>query len=296
MVIRSAMIMSNVNKVKHPLGMHNTYWPVASLDASSTERAKESVVHPFMVPLIEAIQLKRPHWEFEATGFGDRDITTGHVRHYTFDIIDNGEKLGSIYREYRGSSNVYAAKSHRIAGKRQIGMSKMSKHLKTIVSEVLKEMYPRTVAEIADDKYKTSYQAMQQATYKDKRAHMHTVDILRDSMLAYLTSGDRWAEFEAAPDKPSAMQAKSTYITVADNAGVADDIARSDHVVLVERPRDVIIKPANSAAYACSLELLPDDTKTKFALLKMAETNTILADVGIRTADDTFYILTKKEA
>jgi hypothetical protein len=40
--------MSNVNKVKHPLGMHNTYWPVASVDASNTERAKESIVHPFI--------------------------------------------------------------------------------------------------------------------------------------------------------------------------------------------------------------------------------------------------------
>jgi hypothetical protein len=62
--------MSNINKVKHPLGMHNTYWPVASVDVSNTERAKESIVHPFMVPLIEAIQVKRPHWEFEATGMG----------------------------------------------------------------------------------------------------------------------------------------------------------------------------------------------------------------------------------
>ena len=34
--------------------------------------------------------------------------------------------------------------------------------------------------------------------------------------------------------------------------------------------------------------------KTALALLKMADNNTIIEGVGIRTADDTFYIITKK--
>ena len=290
--------MSNINKVKHPLGMHNTYWPVASVDASNTERAKESIVHPFMVPLIEAIQVKRPHWEFEATGMGNRGIGEHitNVLHSTFDIYDNGERLGTIYREYRGDSNVYAAKSHRISNKRQIGTSKMSKHLKVIVSEVLREMYPRTVTEIADEKYKTSHEAMRQATYKDKRLHLHTVDTMRDAMLAYLTTGGRWDEFEAVEDKPDVMKAKTTYRTVADNARVAEDLSRSHHVVLIERPRDIIVKGSNGLSNACSLESLSDDTKTKLALLKMGETGTIIPEVGIRTGADTFYILLKQEA
>jgi len=33
---------------------------------SQQDRAGRSKVHPFMVPLIEALQHKRPHWEFEA--------------------------------------------------------------------------------------------------------------------------------------------------------------------------------------------------------------------------------------
>lgn len=292
------MIMTNVNKVKHPLGMHNTYWPVASVDASNTERAKESIVHPFMVPLIEAIQLKRPHWEFEATGMGNRGVGglgeySQNVLHSTFDIYDNGEKLGTIYKEYRGSSSVYAAKSHRISNKRQIGTSKMSKHLKTIVSEVLREMYPRTVTEIADEKYKTSYQAMKEATYKDKRVFMRTVEVVNGAMLAYLTTGDRWAEFEAVEDTPDIMKAKASLKSQAESARIATDIAKSDHVVLIERPRDIVVKGSNGLSHASSLELLPDGVKTKLALLKMGDTGTIIPEVGIRTGDDTFYILTE---
>lgn len=290
--------MSNVNKVKHPLGVHNTYWPVASVDASNTDRAKESIVHPFMVPLIEAIQLKRPHWEFASTNGGNRGVNeySQNVLHSTFDIYDNGERLGTIHREYRGSSNVYAAKSHRISNKRQIGTSKMSKHLKTIVSEVLREMYPRTVTEIADEKYKTSYQTMKEATYKDKRIFMRTVEVVNGAMLKYLTTGDRWAEFEAVEDTPEIMKAKASLKSQAESMRVADDIAKSDHVVLIERPRDIVLKGSNGLSHASSLEVLPDDVKTKLALLKMGETGTIIPEVGIRTGDDTFYILLKQEA
>ena len=289
------MIMSNINKVKHPLGMHNTYWPVASVDASNTERAKESIVHPFMVPLLDAIQLNRPHWEFEATGMGNRGVGeySQNVLHSTFDIYDNGERLGTIFREYRGSSNVYAAKSHRISNKRQIGTSKMSKHLKTIVSEVLREMYPRTVTEIADEKYKTSYQTMKEATYKDRRVFMQTADKVSSAMLAYLTTGDRWREFEAVEDTPEIMKAKASLKSQAESARIATDVASSAHVVLIERPRDIIVKGSNGLSHTSSLELLPDGIKTKLALLKMGETGTIIPDVGIRTGADTFYILTE---
>ena len=289
------MIMTNVNKVKHPLGMHNTYWPVATVDASNTDRAKESIVHPFMVPLIEALQVKRPHWEFEASSMGTRGVGeySQNVLHSTFDIYDNGEKLGTIYKEYRGNSSVYAARSHRISNKRQTGTSKMSKHLKVIVSEVLREMYPRTVTEIADEKYKTSYQTMKEATYKDRRVFMQTADKLSGAMLAHLSTGDRWAEFEAVEDTPEIMKAKASLKSQAESARIATDTAASAHVVLIERPRDIILKGSNGLSHASSLESLPDDVKTKLALLKMGETGTIIPEVGIRTGADTFYILTE---
>lgn len=288
-------------KVKYPLDVHNTYWPSYS-DAVSQDRAGRSKVHPFMVPLIEALQHKRPHWEFEAAGPGSVNYTDGAnenpiVLHSMFDIWDNGEKIGGIYREYKGSGAVYAARSHRIAAKRQIGTSKMSKHLKTIVSEVLKECYPRTLTEIADEKYKKSHEAMRQATYRDKRDHLHSIDIMRDSMVAYLASDGRWAEFEAVPDEPNVMQAKAMYTTLAEKARVAADLASTpDHMVLVERPRDFIVKTFDKPPYSSSLDALPDHVKTALALLKMADNNTIIEGIGIRTAEDTFYIITKKEA
>jgi hypothetical protein len=287
--------MSNVSKVKHPLNVHNTYITY-SLGADSVieARAKDSIVHPFMVPLIEALQLKRPHWEFEARGFGDRGTgdNINHVLHDTFDIYDNGEKIGNIEREYQRGSHVYAAGNHRINAKRQVGMRKKSKHLKVIVAEVLKECYPLTITELAAEKYKKAYSAMQQATYKDMRASMHNVSLLHEPMLAYLTSGDRWAEFEAAQDKPSVMQAKAQYHNLAEKAEVASHIAIADHIMLVERPRDIVMRLANGVTQSTNLDQLSDHIKTSLALLKMTEVDTIIAGVGVRTEDDTFYILT----
>jgi hypothetical protein len=289
--------MTNVNKVKHPLNVHNTYLTYTEGADSLTEaRAKESIVHPFMVPLIEALQLKRPHWEFEATGFGSRGVGeySYNVLHDSFNVYDNGDKLGNIEREYHRDENVYAAGNHRINAKRQVGMRKKSKHLKVIIAEVLKEFYPLTIDELAIEKYKKAHNAAQQATYRDKRAHMNNVDLIRDSMLAYLTSGDRWAEFEAASDKPSVMQAKAAYRTLADNARVASEIGSGPHIVLIERPRDIVTKRSDEPAQSTSLDALSDHMKTSLALLKMTDVNTIIEGVGVRTDEDTFYILDKR--
>lgn len=287
--------MISVSKTKHPLNVHNTYVTYATgSDAAVVDRANESIVHPFMVPLIEALQHKRPHWEFEARGFGDRGSgdNINHVLHDTFDIYDNGERIGNIEREYCRGGHVYAAGNHRINAKRQVGMRKKSKHLKVIVAEVLKECYPLTVTELAAEKYKKSFNAMQQATYKDKRASMHNVSALHEPMLAYLTSGDRWAEFAAAQDKPAVMQAKAEYHLLAGKAEVASHIAIAPHIMLVERPRDFVMRLADGVAQSTTLEGLSDGIKTSLALLKMTEVDTIVEGVGVRTADDTFYILT----
>lgn len=288
--------MNSVSKTKHPLNVYNTYITYATgADAAVVQRAKESVVHPFMVPLIEVLQHKRPHWEFEATGYGARGVGeySNNVLHDTFYIYDNGDRLGSIEREYYRDANTYAASNHRISNKRQIGMRKKSKHIKVIASEILKEFYPLTIDELAIENYKKAYSAMQQATYKDRRTHMNNVDFLRDSMLAYLTTDNRWADFEAASDKPSVMQAKAAYHTLADNARVASEIGSGPHIVLIERPRDIVTKRSDEPAQSTSLDALSDHIKTSLALLKMTDVNTLVDGAGVRTADDTFYILDK---
>ena len=287
-----------MTKTTKLLNVHNTYYTVNGVDPAAIERAKDSIVHPFMVPLIEAIQHKRPHWEFHARGFGNRGIgdDVNHVLHGNFDIYDNGEKLGSIEKDYHGGTTVYAVNSHRINAKRLVGMRKKSKHFKVIAAEVLKECYPLTLDELATEKHKHAFTAMQQATYKDRRAHIRNVEVLYEPMLAYLTSGGRWAEFLAVQDKPTVMQAKEAYQSLAESARVAADIGNAHHILLIERPRDIVIKPFDGAAQSTNLDQLSDHIKTSLALLKMTEKDTLIDGVGVRTADDTFYILTKKEA
>jgi hypothetical protein len=284
-----------MTKTRKLLNVHNTYYTANGVDPATIERVKDSVVHPFMVPLIEALQHKRPHWEFEARGFGNRGIgdDVNLVLHHTFDIYDNGEKLGYIEKDYNRGASVYAAGSHRINAKRQVGGRKMSKHLKVVAAEILKEFYPRTLEELASDKYQKAFNAMQQATYKDRRASIQNIEKLHEPMLAYLTSGNRWAEFLAVQDKPEVMRAKEAYHGLAESARVADSISKSHHILLIERPRDIIVKPFDGVAQSTNLDALSDHTKTSLALLKMTEKDTLVDGVGVRTADDTFYILTK---
>lgn len=276
---------------KYTLDVHNTYWPSYD-DEASQERAKRSKVHPFMAQLIEALQVKRPSWEFEATGYGtvNHNGDLNELLHSAFDIYDNGEKLASIDKDYKGDGHVYSVKNHRLVAARQRGSWTSRKNLKDITAVILKSVYPHTVAEIADAKYKASLGSAQNASYKARQVHTRAIERLAAPALDFLSS--QWDAFMAVPSgDPNVDEAKLKYFEIRTNAEAAKAFSTSIHWVVVERPRDFIVQPMGKAAYTCSLESMPDQVKMALGLLKMTEKDTLISDIGIRTDVDTFYIL-----
>jgi hypothetical protein len=277
--------------IKYPLGLHNTYWK-SSDDATMQGRAGRSKVHPFMAQLIEALQVKRPSWEFEATGYGtvNHSGDINEVLHSTFDIYDNGEKLASIDKEFKGDGHVYSVKNHRLVAARERGLWTHRKNLKDMTAVILKNVYPHTVAEIAEAKYKTSHSAAQNASYKARQLHTRAVEMLAMPALDFLSS--QWDAFMAVRTGSSAVdETKEKYFETRANAEASKAFSTNPHCVVIERPRDFIVQPIGKAAYTCSLESLPDQMKMALGLLKMTEKDTLVNDIGIRTDVDTFYIL-----
>ena len=285
------------NMTKYPLSMHNTYW-VSYDDAVTQDRGKRSKVHPFMVPLLEALQIKRPNWEFVASGHGNVNYDGNNdaaVLHSDFDIYDNGEKMASLTREHRNGP-VYSVESHRISAARLRGTWKFSKNLKDITAVILKHVYPHTVAEIAELKYRSSHSATQIATYKVRQAHTRAIERLAMPALEFLSS--QWDAFMAVPTGNSDTdKVKENFFEIRDNAEAAKVFTTNPHLVVIERPRDIIVKPSNDKpAYTCSLESLPDKVKMALGLLKMTDKDTLVNDIGMRTDVDTFFILYNPEA
>jgi hypothetical protein len=278
-------------KVNYPLNVHNTYWPSYD-DAVSQDRAGRSKVHPFMAQLIEALQVKRPNWEFEASSYGtvNHSGEVNDILHSSFDIYDNGEKLASIDKEFKNNGHVYAVKNHRLVAARERGLWTNRKNLKDITAVILKNVYPHTVAEIADAKYKASHSSAQSASYKARQLHTRAIERLAAPALEFLSS--QWNAFMAVPTgNTHADEAKEKFFELRDNAEAAKVFATSPHWVVVERPRDFIVQPVGKEAYACSLESMPDQVKMALGLLKMTEKDTLINDVGVRTDVDTFFIL-----
>lgn len=281
--------------IKYPLGLHNTYWK-GSDDATMQARAGRSKVHPFMAQLIEALQVKRPSWEFEATAYGtvNHNGEINDILHSAFDIYDNGEKLASIDKEFKGNGHVYAVKNHRLTAARERGLWTTRKNLKDITAVILKNVYPHTVAEIAEAKYRMSHNTAQTATYKTRQVHTRAVEMLALPALDFLSS--QWDAFMAVPTGNSTVdETKEKYFEARANAEAAKSFMTNPHWVVVERPRDVIVQPVGKEAYACSMESLPDKVKMALGLLKLTEKDTLIADIGIRTDVDTFYILYNPE-
>lgn len=283
-------------KKNYPLDAHNTYWAGWD-DEYNQERASRSKVHPFMLPLICELQLKRPTWEFHASNNGNvnhsGDINI--IQHDSFDIYDDGEMLASIAREYMGTGCVYSVRNHRLTAARNRGSWTKRKNLKDMVPLIIKQVYPRTIEEIAADKYKASLSSANSAGYKARQLHNRAVERLSLPALKFLKS--QWDEFMAVPTGNSvADEAKANYFELLENAEASKELDSIPHWVLVERSRDIIVQIKDKEAYTCSLESLPDQVKMALALLKMADKDTLINGIGIRTDTNTFFILHNSEA
>jgi len=190
---------------------------------------------------------------------------------------------------------VYAVKNHRLIAARERGLWTNRKNLKDITAVILKNVYPHTVAEIADAKYKASNSSAQSASYRARQLHTRAVEMLAMPALDFLSS--QWDAFMAVPTGNSSVdETKEKFFELRDNAEAAKVFASSPHWVVVERPRDFIVQPVGKEAYACSLESMPDQVKMALGLLKMTEKDTLINDVGVRTDVDTFFILYNSEA
>lgn len=277
-------------KVNYPLDVHNTYW-LGYDDISGQDRASRSKVHPFMVPLIQELQRKRPTWEFHAGTNGNINHSgdVNEVLHTDFEIYDNGELLASITKEFRGSGYIYSVKNHRLAAARKRGVWTNRKHLKDMVPLILKQVYPRTASEIAEEKYKNSRSSVQALNYKAGNAYRVCLTSLAEPALDFITP--HWDKFLEAASPSNISEKKQNFHFLRDESRAAHALVMGPHWLIVERPRDVVVKQgADKEAYTSTLESLPNPVKMAMGLLKMTEPDTVVDGVGVRTSADTFYI------
>jgi hypothetical protein len=261
-----------------------------------------SVLHPILVPFVDALIEKRPKWKFVATNRAGTvrldDGTT--VFSYSFlKVYENNETIGEIDYSYTyrkdESQTSYAYDNERLAAKRQRGSWTKTTKLDKAVKDVLKAFRPKDTTEIVRERMKIVGGTVSHTVQMETRNFTFQYGKLSDQIPNFVMAN--WemlspmmleAGLQFDPTLPelyeTAQTAKAMGASIGQDGGGLSIIVRPNDYLVVRTSGDVEIKTS---------EELPPEVRRKLGMLKLTEVKQYIPDMGIRCAEDTYFITGK---
>jgi hypothetical protein len=220
-----------------------------------------------------------------------------------FEVMANGQELGSISRRYHGRDYVIAVTNHRIVESRTRGSEYKTKDVDKAVLKVKKTFAPRNPKELLAEAQKEAGRFLnQQENGKDRALEKHKYNI-REAMLSYVL-GTGYEGFLAHThtleprvrdqvlahiqgEKELSMEVKSIEeIRRQFENQIAALVVRDSGKYLVRIDDNVQIYDDNT---------LPESMRGKLGMLKLVDAGFFLSDVGCRVNDEVFVVKVDKE-
>jgi hypothetical protein len=220
-----------------------------------------------------------------------------------FEVMTNGQKLGSITRMYHGRDYVVAVTNHRISESRTRGSEYKTKDVDKAVLKVKKTFFPRNPKELLSEAQKEADRFLnQQENGKTRALSKHEYSI-GTTMMEYV-KGAGYAAFLTYVDnmesrlrdgvlahiqgeKELQMEVKSIEeIRRQFDKQIAALIVRDSGKYLVRIDDNVQIYDDNT---------LPESMRGKLGMLKLVDAGFFLSDVGCRVNDEVFVVKVDEE-
>lgn len=254
-----------------------------------------------VAPFVDAIIEQRPKWKFvcrQGAGIvtqpdGTRVPSFGSLQVYSETEEILGE-LDTTYTYRAGESQLtYCYDNVRLSDKRQRGSYTKSTKLDKAVKDVLKNFRPKNTNEIVKDKMGIVSVLVGEVVRDVHRKFMQPYGKLNEQLTnfvmcnwATLSPMFKEADIKFDPELPelyvASMKAKEMGASVMD--GGVSIIVRPNDYLVVRESGDVEIKIA---------EELPAEVRRKLGILKLVELRQYVPDMGVRCANDTYFITGK---
>lgn len=258
------------------------------------------VINEHLVTLIDALIRSRPRWRF----VGRRASNTGiglTVAVSNFYVYDGNEKLGSIDTgvAYRSSLpvRVYRYDTERLERARQRGSWKQTAKLDVARKDILKHFTPKNVSEIIAAQQQKVRAAVQtnasRVGHTFRRAfipiesHMYSLVMDNWDVMRPILEGMGMRVPEELPDMYARKLAADRAFAAHDTPAGLTVIARANDYIVVRGGTESETKFLTS-------DELPPHFKRSIGLLKLVEVGHHIDDVGVRCADDTYFIMDRE--
>jgi predicted nucleic acid-binding Zn-ribbon protein len=253
--------------------------------------------HHLLVSTITKLAPMYPLWQFVVPKVHMGDEVN------TFEVMTNGQKLGSISRLYHGRDYVVAVTNHRISESRTRGSEYKTKDVDKAVLKVKKTFFPRNPKErlaeahaeagrllnqqengkaraLNNHEYNISAAMMEYVKdigYAGFLAHLQTLEPrIRDKLLAHI-EGEKELRMEIKSIEEIRRQFEKQ---------IAALIVRDSGKYLVRIDDNVQIYDDNT---------LPESMKRNLGMLKLVDAGFFLSGVGCRVNDEVFVVAAEEK-
>jgi len=249
-----------------------------------------------MCRLVMNLAMANPLWRFVVT-----DTLSGH-KPVAFSVIDGGETIGKIGRQYYRGDYKLSLSNDRISNARERTESYRTGDVDKAVLMAKKMFFRLKPNERIDKAYDKAKQVMQNQQYDKQREFRHSERETQDSALNFIMgSGFHFflahvnglPEAEKKPMLKKMEQTKKfkddmlTIESIRDRFGdnKAALIIKDEGKYMVKIGQDVQIYDDNT---------LPVEMRGKLGMLKLVEAEHFVSSVGCRINDEIFVVLTEE--
>lgn len=262
-------------------------------DKHADLKSKTFIIDEDILPLVEAVALKYPHWQVKAKRFNYSGslASATELKIYEFDIYEKRENLGTIGLTWYNRERAFWLENHRIANQRERGYGTKTKDLKKAMRHIAKNFSPKVANEKMDEAYGKAHNMMRQLGSQKTSSFRNALQYVLPSLIPHIL--ENWDELSKLCQGDTNVEKEAEklmdYYREHQIASEISDIPLSKQTVVMIEGSDYILKTAG-ATVILSSEQLPPHIRLGVGMLKLVEPRVMMKGIGCKIEDNIFVI------
>ena len=261
------------------------------------KHGKVDEVHQTINQVVYRLATLNPLWTFRV-----RDISTtfqGVKVAMGFDVLDQGERLGTIARTYRGGTNVISISNDRIAKGRSRGDTYHTADADKAILKAKKLFFRLKPDERITKAAKAATDVFTEQIWKRERIKSQEENTIRKAALDYL-NGVGLAHFLEYVNTQIPSVSAPILKAVEKTEEVRGEMLTIETIRQRFEKEEVALVIKDSGKYLVKVRdnvqlyddnTLPHEMRSKLGMLKLVEAETFLSNVGCRVNDEVFVLV-----
>lgn len=256
----------------------------------------EVVVHDKLVPLVDKLLRKRPTWRFKEPL--ERSINSSPYTIFALDVFDGDERLGKVYlsRHWRTGEMRYSITNFRIRNKLERGKETFTTKVDVAAKKILADFYPRNPGEQMAQAITDAHNVIPAAHSNAEWDHRRKVSGVMEDLKDYIIRNWDTMRHHVKDPKYAAYDMGAKQARLDELLAIRDVYITGSGFLIMCRPDGNYVRGTHGDDKDTTTRVmtdaeLPDEVRARLGMLKMLDVKEIVAGVGARVSQNSFFVL-----